>query len=154
PPFRAIVMRDASRFSRRDGDEAFGELKRLAQQGIAIWFYQDGTQFTYGNFGDNVVGFVRAGMNAEYRRQIAKWTKEALLRKARAGHVAGGAVYGYDRVPVNGHVDRRVNTEQAAVILQIFERRAAGTGYTRIAHDLNAAGVPAPLRHGRSGQPA
>src|SRR5206468_2358480 len=26
-PFQALVMRDASRFSRRDGDEAFGELK-------------------------------------------------------------------------------------------------------------------------------
>src|SRR5262245_40907197 len=45
PPFQVLVMRDASRFSRRDGDEAFGELKRLAQAGVAIWFYQDGTQF-------------------------------------------------------------------------------------------------------------
>src|SRR5262245_37576821 len=34
PPFRVLIMRDASRFSRRDGDEAFGELKRLAQLGI------------------------------------------------------------------------------------------------------------------------
>ena len=33
-PFQALVMRDASRFSRRDGDEAFGELKRLAQAGV------------------------------------------------------------------------------------------------------------------------
>jgi DNA invertase Pin-like site-specific DNA recombinase len=55
PPFSALIMRDASRFSRRDGDEAFGELKRLAQAGVAIYFYQDGTQFTYGAFADNVV---------------------------------------------------------------------------------------------------
>jgi len=45
PPFQVLVMRDASRFSRRDGDEAFGELKRLAQSGVTVWFYQDGTSF-------------------------------------------------------------------------------------------------------------
>ena len=44
-PFHVLIMRDASRFSRRDGDEAFGELKRLAQAGVEIWFYQDGTPF-------------------------------------------------------------------------------------------------------------
>ena len=84
-------MRDASRFSRRDGDEAFGELKRIAQAGIQIWFYRTRSRFTFGTFGDNVVGFVRAEMNAEYRRQIARFTHEAMVRKAQAGHVTGGA---------------------------------------------------------------
>ena len=28
-PFQALIMRDTSRFSRRDGDEAFGELKAI-----------------------------------------------------------------------------------------------------------------------------
>ncbi len=78
-------MRDASRFSRRDGDEAFGELKRLAQAGIEIWFYQDDTRFTFGIFGDNVVGFVRAEMNAEYRRQIAMFTQRRWCGRPRPG---------------------------------------------------------------------
>src|SRR5262245_39148614 len=65
PPFQVLVVRDASRFSRRDGDEAFGELKRIAQAGVELWFYQDGTRFTFGTFSDNVVGFVKAEMNAE-----------------------------------------------------------------------------------------
>ena len=131
PSFRVLIMRDASRFSRRDGDEAFGELKRLAQRGVDIWFYQDGTRFTFGTFGDNVVGFVRAEMNAEYRRQIAKVTKEAMVRKAGAGHVTGGRTFGYDNVcsvcgrviPAGsvrccpeGHTDRRINEAHAAVI--------------------------------------
>ena len=66
PPFRVLIMRDASRFSRRDGDEAFGELKRIAQAGVAIWFYQDGTRFEFGTFAANVIGFVQAEMNAEF----------------------------------------------------------------------------------------
>jgi DNA invertase Pin-like site-specific DNA recombinase len=72
PPFQVLVMRDASRFSRRDGDEAFGELKRLAQAGVEIWFYQDGTRFSFGTFSDNVVGFVRAEMMAASRHDRAR----------------------------------------------------------------------------------
>jgi DNA invertase Pin-like site-specific DNA recombinase len=53
PPFSALILRDASRFSRRDGDEAFGELKRIAQAGVEVWFYQDGTRFEYGSFASN-----------------------------------------------------------------------------------------------------
>jgi site-specific DNA recombinase len=143
-PFQLLVMRDASRFSRRDGDEAFGELKRLVQAGIEIYFYQDGTQFTFGNFGDNVVGFVRAEMAAEYRRQIAKWTREAMVRKAKAGHVTGGSVFGYTNVRVDGHVERRINEAEAAVVRRIFALSKAGTGYSRIAKQLNADQAPAP----------
>jgi site-specific DNA recombinase len=152
-PFQVLIMRDSSRFSRRDGDEAFGELKRLALAGIEIWFYQDGTRFTFGTFGDNVVGFVRAEMNAEYRRQIASFTKEAHLRGFKAGHVVGGSVFGYDNVRVDGHVERRINDAQAAVIRRIFALSAEGMGYTRIAKLLNAEGTLAP-KPGRKGRPA
>src|SRR5262245_9277046 len=41
PPFQVLIMRDESRFSRRDGHEAVGELRHLAQSGIEVWFYQD-----------------------------------------------------------------------------------------------------------------
>jgi DNA invertase Pin-like site-specific DNA recombinase len=143
-PFRVLVMRDASRFSRRDGDEAFGELKAIANAGIEIWFYQDQTRFTFGTFGDNVVGFVRAEMNAEFRRQIAKWTREAMVRKAQAGHVTGGCVFGYDNVRVNGHVERRINETEAAVIRRIYELYASGHGLPTIAHTLNADGTVSP----------
>ena len=143
-PFQILIMRDASRFSRRDGDEAFGELKWLAQRGLEIWFYQDGTRFSFGSFGENVVGFVRAEMNAEFRRQIGKWTTEAMVRKAKAGHVTGGKVFGYDNVKVDGHTERRVNESHAEVIRRIFALCASGTGYTRIAKLLNAERAPAP----------
>ena len=161
PAFQVLVMRDASRFSRRDGDEAFGELKRIAQAGVEIWFYQDGTRFSFGTFGDNVVGFVRAEMNAEYRRQIAKWTREAMLRKANSGHATGGRTFGYDLVDVIGdrrvrrapgtrrhpeasHVERAVNSDEAVVVRRIFALCASGSGYVRIAKQLNAEGALVP----------
>jgi site-specific DNA recombinase len=153
PPFQLLIMRDASRFSRRDGDEAFGELKRLAQRGIEIHFYEDASRFAFGTLGDNVVGFMRAEMNAEYRRQIARFTKEAMVRKAQAGHVTGGKCFGYDNVRMNGHTERRINDAQAAVVRRIFALCAAGMGYTRIAKTLNAEGAvtPTPTRGGPAG---
>lgn len=143
-PFQVLVMRDTSRFSRRDGDEAFGELKAIDRAGVQIWFYGDGTRFTHGTFGDNVAGFVKAEAAADYRRQIAVWTRAAMEQKARKRHVTGGRCFGYENVRVDGHVERRINDSEAAVIIRIFELYADGYGKTRIAKLLNEERAPAP----------
>ena len=106
-PFHALIIRDTSRFSRRDGDEAFGELKAIDRTGVDIWFYQDGQRFTHGTFGDNVAGVVKAEAAADDRRQIAVWTRAAMEQKARKGYVTGGRCFGDTNVRVNGHVERR-----------------------------------------------
>jgi site-specific DNA recombinase len=147
PPFDTLVIRDASRFSRRDGDESFAELKAITRSGVDVWFYQDGQQFTYGDLGSNIVGFVKGEMAAEFRRQISKWTREAMQRKARAGHVCGGRLFGYDNVRVDGHVERRVNSDEAAVVRKIFRLAASGKGYQRIAAALNREQAPCPRPH-------
>src|SRR5918993_679623 len=73
-----------------------------------------------------------------------------MLRKAKAGHVTGGRVFGYDNVDVTGpdgkrsHVVRRINEREAAIVRRIFELCAAGTGYTRIAKLLNHERAPCP----------
>ena len=91
-------------------------------------------------------------MNAEYRRQIAKWTHEALLRKVKAGHAVVGLVFGYDLVRVDGHTERRINEPEAAVVRRIFDLSASGWGYTRIAKQLNADQAIAP--RAQQGRPA
>lgn len=144
PPFQGVIMRDASGFSRRDGDEAFGELKRIAQTGVEVSFYQDGTRFEYGNFAANITGFVKAEMNAELRRQIAKWTRDAMEKKARAGFVTRGRLFGFDNVRVDGHVERRVNSNEAAIVRRIFQMVADGAGTKAIAKRLNAERAPCP----------
>jgi site-specific DNA recombinase len=77
-------------------------------------------------------------------------TYDALVRKAKAGHVTGGRVFGYDNVPVvdaagrRSHVDRRSNEREAAVIRRIFEMCAQGHGVRAGAKQLNTEGEPAP----------
>ena len=146
-PFDVLIMRDASRFSRRDGLESFAELKQIAEAGVEIWFYEDGTQFRYGTLETNVFGFMRGEVNAEYRRGISRLVREAMTRKAKSGYHTGGKVYGYDNeeVRVGGkrsHVRLVINKTQAAIVRRIFTRAADGAGYSRIANELNDDGIP------------
>jgi hypothetical protein len=73
-----------------------------------------------------------------------------MLRKARAGHVRGGRVFGYDNVDVLGpdggkaYVSRCINNAEATVIRQIFGLARKGTGLNTIAKSLNAEGALAP----------
>src|SRR2546423_15382646 len=73
-------------------------------------------------------------------------------RKAKAGHVTGGRCFGFDNVRVDGHVERRVNAAEAAVVRRIFELAASGIGKTTIAKRLNAESATAPRPH--QGRPA
>jgi site-specific DNA recombinase len=159
PPFGVLIVQAADRLSRRDGDEAFSELKRIAKAGVQVWFYSDGTRFDYGTFATNTLGFLRAEFAAEYRRSVALKTAEAMRRDAQRGHVTGGRVFGYDNVCAacgrlvpagklrccpEGHTERRINEAEAEVVRRIFALSADGTGYTRIAKRLNADRVPSP----------
>ena len=143
-PFQVVVMRDTSRFSRRDGDEAFAELKAIDRAGVQVWFYQDGQRFKHGTFGDNIVGYVKAEAAADYRRQIAAWTRAAMEQKARKGFVTGGRCFGYENVRVDGHVERRINETEAAVVREIFDLYLAGHGVRSIAELLNQRRAPCP----------
>ena len=97
------------------------------------------------------------GYASEMERDKARQrTYDAMVKKAKAGQVTGGKVYGYDNVdvfsdyataqddPKRLHVIRRINKHQAEVIKRVFELYAQRQGLTRIAKLLNAEGVPPP----------
>lgn len=134
-----VVMRDRSRFSRRDGDESFGELKQLAQRGIDVYFYETGQRFKYGTFADNVMGVIDGEKAADYRRQIALWVHESHAKRAREGKVSCGPRYGYQNVRRGpGHVDRVIDEPEAEIVRRIYRRALEGAGVKRIARELEA----------------
>ena len=73
-----------------------------------------------------------------------------MLRKAKAGHVTGGRVFGYASVEVLGpdgrrsHVERHIGEDEAIVVRRIFQMCANGDGLMRITKALNDDGAPAP----------
>ena len=159
PPFEALIIQGPDRLSRRDGDEAFTELKGITKAGVEVWFYSDATKFEYGTLQSNTVGFLKGEFAAEFRRDIARKTAEAMTRKAHRGVVTGGSCFGYDNycsacgrdIPAGASrcckkadTLRRRNVVEAAIVQRIFELSAAGDGLTRITKTLNEEGAATP----------
>jgi hypothetical protein len=61
-----------------------------------------------------------------------------MIRKARAGYVTGGRVFGYDNVEVPGpdgrraHVLRQVNDAKSVIVRRIFDLSRTGHGLTAV----------------------
>ena len=83
------------------------------------------------------------------RERASARVRDKMFSKVRSGHHTGGRVYGYDAVPVEGHVELRVNPAEAPVVRRFFELSAQGYGIKRIAGILNEDGIPGPKGSGR-----
>ena len=156
-PFDALVMSEESRLGREAIETAYA-LKQLIQSGVHVWFYLEGRERTLESPTDKLLMSVTAFADELEREKARQRTYDAMLRKAKAGHVTGGRVFGFDNVEVcladgsRSHVERRINEAEAAVVRAIFDRYAAGLGFRLIAKGLNEAGHPAP--RAQQGRPA
>ena len=149
PVFDVLIMSEESRLGREQIETAYA-LKQITDAGVRIFFYLEDRERTLDNAMDKVM-LSLTNFAAEMERGRAKQrTYDALLRKAKSGHVTGGRVYGYDNREVSTydgrrlHVVRVVNDNQAAVVRRVFEMYASKMGLTRIAKALNAENIPPP----------
>jgi site-specific DNA recombinase len=153
PPFGALVMMEESRIGREQIETSY-VLKQITDAGVRVFFYAVDQERRLDTALDKIM-LSLSNFAAEMEREKAcQRTYEAMVRKAKAGHVLGGKAYGYDNVvlmsvgldgrPRRSHVIRKVNAEEAAVVRHIFEMYASGLGITRIAKALNANHVVPP----------
>ena len=146
PPFTHLIVMDSSRIG-REAWEANYVLKRLLQGGIHIWTYLDGREITVQ---DKLRHTVTGLVDDEERDRGRRRTRDAMLAKAKAGHVTGGVTFGYVNVEVRdaagkrSHVVRAVEPAEAAVVRSIFRLYGEGYGYKAITDRLNAERAPAP----------
>jgi DNA invertase Pin-like site-specific DNA recombinase len=155
PPFDVLIMSEESRLG-REAIETGWTLKQITDAGVRVFFYLEDQERTLDTAMNKVMLSLSTFASEMEREKARQRIRDALLRKARAGHVVGGILYGYRNVPVmhgdrRSHTERVVVAEEAAVIRRIFEMPAAGVGYQRIALRLNEERVPAPVprRRGR-----
>jgi site-specific DNA recombinase len=151
-------MSEESRLGREQIQTAYA-LKQIMDADVRVFFYLEDRERTLGSAMDKMM-LSLTNFGAEFEREKAgQRTYDAMLRKAKAGHVTGGRVYGYDNVDVLGppgadgqarraHVIRKVNDAQATIIRRIFELSTQGLGLTRIAKTLNADRIPPPRKAG------
>ncbi len=158
PTFQFLVMSEESRLGREQIETAYA-LKQIMDAGVRVFFYLEDRERTLDSALDKMM-LSLTGFASEMERERAKQrTYDAMLRKAKAGHVTGGKVYGYDNHEVLSaeghrvHVLRVVNPREAELVRQIFDMYAGGLGITRIAKRLNEEGVPAPRQSPRGWAP-
>ena len=154
PAFQVLVMSEESRLGREAIETAYA-LKQLITAGVRVFFYMEDRERVFDSPTDKLLMSVTAFADELEREKARQRTYDAMQRRAKAGHVTGGRVFGYDNVEVlsepdaqgrkvRQRVDRRINEREAAIVRRIFELCAGGTGYTRIAKTLNAERVPCP----------
>ena len=156
PRFQVLVMAEESRLGREAIETAYA-LKQIITAGVRVFFYLENRERTLETPTDKLLMSVTAFADELERDKARQRTYDAMVRRARAGHVTGGRLFGYDNVEVLGpdgkrsHVDRRINEGEARVIRRIFELSAHGRGMKSIAKLLNDAGEPSPrAQRGRS----
>lgn len=149
PEFAVLIMSEESRLGRESIETAYA-LKQLVTAGVRVFFYLEDRERTLDSPTDKIMLSLTAFADELERERARVRTYDALSRKAKAGHVTGGRVFGYDNVPVfdsqgrRACVERRINEREAAVVCEIFERCARGEGIVTIAKALNAKAAPAP----------
>jgi len=142
-PFHALIMSEESRLGRSTNEVPYA-LGRLVRAGVEVWCYRDSRKVTLDTPMDKFMVSATSFASDMERWLSQQRTAEAMLRRAKQGHVTGGRVFGYDNVRRDGYVERAINSGEAEVVRTIFERYAQGDGFKQIAHALNAQRVPSP----------
>ena len=149
-----LLVDDLSRLS-RDDVKTKQTIRRFKFRGLRIVGVSDG--YDSAQKGAKIQSTMRGLMNEMYIDDPREKTRRGLHGQALAGNNTGGKAYGYKHVPIehpskldpHGRpvveaVRREVDPEQAAIVLEILERHAAGWSPRRIATDLNGRGIPSP----------
>ena len=97
--FDVLVMSEPSRLGREQAQTNY-VLKRLNDAGAQVWYYLEDRRAAL----DSAVGkFIEAvhsfGSELE-RERVRQRTMDGMLKRAQAGYCTGGAVLGYETVPV------------------------------------------------------
>jgi site-specific DNA recombinase len=144
--FDIIVTESLDRVS-RDQEDIAHVSKRMRFLGTRI------VTLSEGEVNELHVG-LKGTMGALYLKDLVDKTRRGLRGRIEAGRSGGGNSYGYDVVrkigesgePVRGK--RRINPQQAAIIVRIFKDYARGISPRAIAKQLNREGVPSPSGKG------
>jgi DNA invertase Pin-like site-specific DNA recombinase len=132
-PFEVLIVSELSRLGREQLETGCA-CKQLSKAGVRIFSYLENREIALDDAKDV---FLLWSMNfaAEIEREKASQrVRDAMTRKARAGHVCGGEPFGYRNRPVftrdgrRSHVERDVHEPGAAVVRCIFDLCAAGQG--------------------------
>ncbi len=138
-----ILIAEALDRLSRDQEDIAAIYKRMQFAGIKIITLSEGEI-------NNLHVGLKGTMNAMFLKDLADKTRRGLRGRVEKGKSGGGLTYGYDVVkafdangePVCG--ERKINTEQATVVIRIFKEYLSGISPKSIAKQLNKESIPCP----------
>jgi DNA invertase Pin-like site-specific DNA recombinase len=139
-PVQVLIMSEESRLGREAIETAYA-LKQLITASVRMFFYLEDRERTFDSPTDKLLMSVTAFADEVEREKARQLTYDAMQRKAKAGHVTGGRVFGYDNVEVLG---------------QTGSARTSSAGSTRTRRPSSVpvivrGGDPAGARRARAG---
>jgi site-specific DNA recombinase len=144
PPFGVVIVSELSRIG-RDTVRTPAAVLQIEEAGVEIRSYLSDTPISLADESGEIHTIFNSLAASFERRRARQRTYDALRRRAEAGAVTGGRVFGYrNEREGRGYVRRVIDEAEASVVRRIFVLYAEGDGLTRIAKRLNADGVPAP----------
>ena len=90
PRFQVLIMSEESRFGREAIETAYA-LKQLVTAGVRVFFYLEDRDSTLDDPTDKIMLSLTAYADELEREKARQRTYDAMVRKAKAGHVTGGA---------------------------------------------------------------
>ncbi len=93
PPFHLLIMSEESRLGREAIETAYA-LKQLVTAGVRVFFYLEDRERTLDSPTDKIMLSLTAFADELEREKARQRTYDAMLRKAKAGHVTGGTCFG------------------------------------------------------------
>ena len=135
-----IVCDETSRITRNQA-----ELHRLvAELNFRDQFLISGDGIDTRSESSELLLSIKAAVDAMEGRKIGYRTYRSLRERHKAGHSAGGRIYGYSSEQDGNYRKRVIDQDQAVIVREIFERYAKGESAKTIARALNERGVPSP----------
>jgi site-specific DNA recombinase len=145
--FDVLLVRDGDRLG--SGERLMVALDDIIAAGVEVHYYYTSEKVTLSSTEQRLVHSIRAIIADAERAKIAGRTREGLEKKAWLGLNVGGRVYGYDNNRIvgpdgKGRTEYSINEAEKKIVIEIWERFAAGESERTIAIDLNERGVPSP----------
>jgi DNA invertase Pin-like site-specific DNA recombinase len=144
PPFGVLIVSELSRIG-RDTVRTPAAILQLEEAGVEVRSYLSDAPISLADESSEIHTIFNSLAASFERRRARQRTYDALRRRAEAGAVTGGRVFGYrNERSAGGYVQRVVVEHQAEIIRRIFREYARGLGFKRIASALNRDRVPGP----------
>ena len=134
----ALIVSEQSRLG-RDTIRTLATLQALSDARVEVWSYLEGKALHLDDEMGEVEQFMKSWAGASERRKASQRSRDKSRQLAESGRVAGRC-YGYE---TKGGT-RTILPSQAEIVRRIFEARASGMGYHKIARSLERDGIPSP----------